>query len=549
MSPEDTSENEALNPTSAGNNQNQQEILEQFSSEESTNEENSSENQNLETNLAADIAEAPGSSANETADDASSAKTDTAETDPEQNAKNIAEREGIVERLKNLYMNTQPGTNLFKEIREIRNHWETAGHVAKADFKNISNNYFYHLGQFYKMLDLNKEYRDQEYAQNLERRRSIIERAKELLEESSVQKALNELQYLHKVWKEEAGPVAEEFREETWQEFKEISNQIHARKSELSEEIEAVQNANLERKNALIQQIKEILASTEEKNHKFWQQSIKKVEQLREEFLQMGSVPRKLSNQNWTDFKDSLRDFNSAKNEFYKNLKGDQQANLEKKRELLKAAQDNMNSEDWDTAVPLFKKLQEEWKNTGFLPRAQAEKIWEEFREASNTFFDNFRKKGSSQTASSDNWKENLKRKEALLEELKSLGEEEQGRAREIRTEWDAIGKVPRDRMSINQEFNRIIREKLPSADGERKFTGRRNDSRRDTGMDDGMRKLRNQISELENEISNLERNLNFFSNPSRENPLLADTYRSIDEKREQLNILKNELRSAQTEN
>ncbi|SHI70333.1 protein of unknown function [Cruoricaptor ignavus] len=549
MSPEDTSENEALNPTSAGNNQNQQEILEQFSSEESTNEENSSENQNLETNLAADIAEAPGSSANETADDASSAKTDTAELDPEQNAKNIAEREGIVERLKNLYMNTQPGTNLFKEIREIRNHWETAGHVAKADFKNISNNYFYHLGQFYKMLDLNKEYRDQEYAQNLERRRSIIERAKELLEESSVQKALNELQYLHKVWKEEAGPVAEEFREETWQEFKEISNQIHARKSELSEEIEAVQNANLERKNALIQQIKEILASTEEKNHKFWQQSIKKVEQLREEFLQVGSVPRKLSNQNWTDFKDSLRDFNSAKNEFYKNLKGDQQANLEKKRELLKAAQDNMNSEDWDTAVPLFKKLQEEWKNTGFVPRAQAEKIWEEFREASNTFFDNFRKKGSSQTASGDNWKENLKRKEALLEELKSLGEEEQGRAREIRTEWDAIGKVPRDRMSINQEFNRIIREKLPSADGERKFTGRRNDSRRDTGMDDGMRKLRNQISELENEISNLERNLNFFSNPSRENPLLADTYRSIDEKREQLNILKNELRSAQTEN
>lgn len=549
MSPEDTSENEALNPTSAGNNQNQQEILEQFSSEESTNEENSSENQNLETNLAADIAEAPGSSANETADDASSAKTDTAEPDPEQNAKNIAEREGIVERLKNLYMNTQPGTNLFKEIREIRNHWETAGHVAKADFKNISNNYFYHLGQFYKMLDLNKEYRDQEYAQNLERRRSIIERAKELLEESSVQKALNELQYLHKVWKEEAGPVAEEFREETWQEFKEISNQIHARKSELSEEIEAVQNANLERKNALIQQIKEILASTEEKNHKFWQQSIKKVEQLREEFLQVGSVPRKLSNQNWTDFKDSLRDFNSAKNEFYKNLKGDQQANLEKKRELLKAAQDNMNSEDWDTAVPLFKKLQEEWKNTGFVPRAQAEKIWEEFREASNTFFDNFRKKGSSQTASGDNWKENLKRKEALLEELKSLGEEEQGRAREIRTEWDAIGKVPRDRMSINQEFNRIIREKLPSADGERKFAGRRNDSRRDTGMDDGMRKLRNQISELENEISNLERNLNFFSNPSRENPLLSDTYRSIDEKREQLNILKNELRSAQTEN
>ena len=65
------------------------------------------------------------------------------------------------------------------------------------------------------MLDLNKEYREQEYAHNLEKRQHIIARAKELKDEPVVQKALNELQYLHKLWKEEAEPVAEEFRDST----------------------------------------------------------------------------------------------------------------------------------------------------------------------------------------------------------------------------------------------------------------------------------------------------------------------------------------------
>lgn len=54
-----------------------------------------------------------------------------------------------------------------------------------------------------------QEYREQEYAHNLEKRKSIISRAEDLLGKNP-SKALNELQYLHQLWKE-AEPVAEEF--------------------------------------------------------------------------------------------------------------------------------------------------------------------------------------------------------------------------------------------------------------------------------------------------------------------------------------------------
>ncbi len=449
--------------------------------------------------------------------------------------KNLEERLSIIEKLKNLYTNSEPGTNLFKAIREVKEAWGNAGQVAKSEFKNLNNNYFHHLKMFNEMLDLNKEYLEQEFAHNLEKRQHIISRAKELLDENVVQKALNELQYLHKLWKEESEPVAEEFREKTWEEFKEISNKIHERKSELIAVLESEQQENLEKKNKVIEELK-TLSAPQNINHSFWQQAIKRVEELRSEFLKLGPVPKKLSNQNWTDFKQVLRDFNTAKNDFYKNLKGSQIHNLEAKLSLIKTAQDNMNSEDWDIVVPLFKKLQEDWKTIGHVPRSQANKVWDDFREACNTFFKNYRDKNN---AAGDNWKENYKHKKALLEELKGLADEEGAveKIETIKNSWNAIGKVPKDKLSINTEFNKALREKLKL--NKMNEFDLKEENLTENQLTDKARKIKNQIADLESEVVQLENNLAFFNSPTRENPLLKDTFDKLDSKKEQLESLK----------
>lgn len=452
---------------------------------------------------------------------------------------NLEKRLNIIERLKTLYTNTEAGTNLFRAIREIKEEWAAAGQVAKSEFKNLNNNYFHHLNGFYQMLDLNKEYREQEYAHNLEKRQHIIQRARELQDEPVVQKALNELQYLHKLWKEEAEPVAEEFRDKTWEEFKEISNKIHERKTELLAEIEKEQEQNLTRKNEIIAAIASFTSGDKNTNHNHWQAAIKKIEELRSEFLKLGSVPKKLSNQNWNEFKAALKHFNTAKNDFYKNLKGSQVQNLEKKLNLISTARDNMNSEDWDTAVPLFKKLQEEWKSIGHVPRSQTNKVWDEFREACNTFFNNFREKNDAKT---DDWKENYRQKKALLDELKEITDEEGSieKIEHIKTSWNNIGKVPREKLSINTEFNKALREKLRL--NKINEYDLKEEGLSESQLTDKARKIKNQVSDLEAEISKLENNLAFFSNPSRENPLLKDTYARLDEKKTQLESLRNSL-------
>ena len=452
---------------------------------------------------------------------------------------NLEKRNQIIEKLKNLYINTEPNTNLFRAIREIKEEWANAGAVAKSEFKNLNHNYFHHLNQFYQMLDLNKEYREQEYAHNLEKRKSIIARAEELINEVSVQKALNELQYLHRLWKEEAEPVAEEFRDSTWEVFKEISNKIHERKSELLVQIEVEQQKALEKKNEIIAKLKDFASSKEAVTHNYWQQAIKQVEQLRSEFLKLGNVPKKLSNQNWTEFKTALRAFNAKKNDFYKNLKNSQHVNLEEKQKLISIAQDNMHSEDWDTAVPLFKKLQEDWKNIGHVPKNQANKVWNDFRDACNTFFNNFREKNASTT---DDWKQNYHQKKALLEELKQINDEEGSveKIEQIKSSWDSIGKVPRNKMNINNEFNKVLKEKLKL--NKINVFDLKEENLTEAQLTDKARKIKSQIADLEAEVVKLENNINFFNNPSRENPLLKDTYDKIDEKKALIESLKQSL-------
>ena len=454
-------------------------------------------------------------------------------------SKNLEDRQNIIENLKTLYTNTEAGTNLFKAIREIKEAWKNAGQVAKSEFKILNNNYFHHLNQFYQMLDMNKEYMEQEYAHNLEKRQHIIERAKELQTEPAVQKALNELQYLHKLWKEEAEPVAEEFREKTWDEFKDISNKIHDRKSELSAQIDSEQAENLEKKTKIIEEIKKIISPEKEPNHNYWQNAIKKIEDLRTEFLKTGSVPRKISNQNWNDFKQNLRNFNTSKNEFYKGLKNSQQTNLEAKLALIQTAKDNMLSEEWDIIVPLFKKLQEDWKKIGHVPRSMTNKVWDDFREACNTFFNNYREKNN---AVSDNWKENYKHKKQLLEELKQVTDAEGSveKIEQIKNNWNSIGKVPREKITINTEFNKTLKEKLRlNKVNEYRL---KEEGLSENQLTDKARKIKNQIGDLEAEIVKMENNLGFFSNSSRENPLLKETYERIDEKKSQLESMKQSL-------
>src|SRR5690606_29975404 len=132
----------------------------------------------------------------------------------------------------------------------------------------------------------------------------------------------------------------------------------------------------------------EALATQEVKSHSEWQNKIKDVESLRNDFFKAGKVPIKVNEATWTKFKEAVRAFNRQKNAFYKNLKKDQFDNLSKKQALIKIAEEHKDSEDFDTVTPLMKKIQGDWKRIGHVPRKDSDKIWKQFKAACNHYFD-----------------------------------------------------------------------------------------------------------------------------------------------------------------
>lgn len=469
---------------------------------------------------------------------------------------NLVERLAIIDELKALYTEqNESNTQMFKSFRDLKTRWHNAGRIPASNAENVFKNYFFHLDNFYKYLDMNKELQSLDYQHNLEVRYSIIKRAEELVAEENVQKALNELQYLHRLWKEEAVPVIEEKREETWQLFKSLTNKIHDRKAILNERIKNEQNSNYEKKLEIINKIKEIASTANKKSHGELQKAIKEINDLRDSFLTVGRVPKDKNNKTWDAFKEATREFNQIKNDFYKTLKNEQQDNLKKKLALLEIAKEHKDSRDWNNSVKVIKKIQNDWKNIGHVPRKNSDKIWKEFKETCNQFFDRYKNR---QNEFNEQFEQNLVLKTDLLNEFKTIQlpenkEEALNLLTSLNSKWNEIGKLPSNKTEINQEFTKLYNEKLKSLqlsqhqiqDFKLQTLIDQIISNKDSRtLDEEIRKTKKVIEDLEKEINQLDNNVSFFANADANSPLLKDVYKQIEEKRAKLTDAEVKLRT-----
>ena len=106
-------------------------------------------------------------------------------------------------------------------IRSTKNleFYRKAG-IKLDQYQEVSNNIWqtfkHHTEIFYDFLHLNRELRDLDFKHNYEEKIKIIEQAEKLSEIPDVLKASRDLNTLHRLWKNDLGPVAKEHRDELW---------------------------------------------------------------------------------------------------------------------------------------------------------------------------------------------------------------------------------------------------------------------------------------------------------------------------------------------
>ncbi len=481
----------------------------------------------------------------------------------EQNLKqNLANRLEIIEELKGLVSVEEDMNSTYKSFKELQERWRHAGPIPRANYNDVWRTYQHHVEIFYDFLHLNRELRDLDFKHNLEEKEKLVERAEALAAEPDLNKAFRELQTLHKIWKEEVGPVAKEHRDAVWERFSAATKAMHQRRQEHQQELDKRYEANLVEKQKIIGQI-EAIATHVAANHRNIQQQIHEVEALREKFFQAGKVPQKDNEPTWASFKAAVRSFNRTKNTFYKDLKKDQQHNLDLKRALLERARELQESEDWEMATAEMKRIQQEWKQIGHVPRKFSDKIWKQFKEACNHYFDRLharRKQANGQES------ENLDQINTLLDQLKAFelsGKKEKDlqQVQAFLASWKEVGRLPHHKKHLNAKFHKIIDallRKLGLSRQEAEIVKYGNKIQQLAGQEDERaieqerQFIRKKIEEYRTEIRQLENNLAFFSDPSEKNPLVQEVVANIARRKEtlsewkaklkKLNILRNNL-------
>jgi hypothetical protein len=461
---------------------------------------------------------------------------------------NLEKRREIIEGIKQLINQEENIGTTFKKFHSLQEEWKATGNIPHDAYNITWEDYRLATQNFYDYIDLSKELRDKDFERNLEFRKKIIARAIELGAEENIHKALRELQELHRMWKEDSGPVAKEERDPIWDEFSAATKVIHDKRQAYYDERDKMSVHHQLVKENIVAEIAKITTKGA-KNHKEWQDRLEEINVLRELFTSTGPAPKVVNNELWNQFRARTREFNKVKNDFYKGLKKEQQDNLDAKMKLIAIAEEHQDNENFAEGLQVMKRIQAEWKQIGHVPRKDSDKIWKRFQKACNAFFE---KKTAQKNEDSKEEVENFEAKMKVYDALKEMIPQDDKAIMLTEVEkhmvsWATIGRVPYSKRMIQDKFEKLLHAKLKAAglsavDAEmlkyqNKLASLKNGD--DQDFKNERFYLKKRRNEIQDEMRQLENNLQFINAKDDKNPFLVQQRKNIAELSKELDVIK----------
>ena len=448
---------------------------------------------------------------------------------------NLNRKKEIIEEIKTLIDQSEHNNSTYRQFKNLQEAFHNTGQVPRIEANNIWQTYKFHVERFYDFLHLNRDLRDADFKHNYTEKLKIIERAEALAQNADVLASIRELNILHRLWKNDLGPVAKEHREELWNRFQTATKVIHQLKNEYNKNIVSIQSENLALKDQLLKEIAAIIETAPD-NHNAWQNAIKKVNALKDQFHAVGRVQKSENKRLWNTFRELSRKFNQAKNLFYKEQKSQEKQFVEAKKALIQEVTTILEDPNWRDYVSRMKSIQLDWKKTGRISRKLSNKLWEEFKALTNLYFDRLKNKvealsaaDQAQLASQNNFVETLLKTEAPTtpKKLENFIDEQA-------EQWLSLNPQPNspEQKKLIQHLVQLWDATSLSAKdmAAQKFNSQlaliKNDA---SGLNKEHSALKKKIDEINTELIQLQNNLQFFSSSSNENPVVQEVTTKIE--------------------
>lgn len=436
----------------------------------------------------------------------------------EEEKENLSKKEQLVEELKHLVEDEMKNVGAaFAKFYEIRDRWNAIGAVNKSRFKQLQYDYSHYRDLFYHNVNIYDQLKNYDFEKNAALKKAIIAELKTLIGEKHIKKMERGVKDLQARW-DEVGPTSNEVWEELKTEYWSQVNGIYDIIRDHYKSMREAQAKVLEEKNNLIQKIEELVVqSASYKSAKDWIQSNEVLNELHKEWKAAGYSARSKEEQIWEKFKALSDELRQRQNDFFSELKKENQVIVEAKEKLIQQAESIKDSKEWKKTADTLIKFQKEWKKLGHVAYKKDQELWNRFRGACDDFF-NARK--NFYDSKVDREADNFKQKEEVVKQIAAAKSEEE--LREFIKAWQAIDYVPKNKIaSAESSFNQAVKaageslqleeEYLSKLMFEEKVSAIKDDEQADAKLKAERQFIQTQIDKLGEEILRFEENLAFF--------------------------------------
>ncbi len=172
-------------------------------------------------------------------------------------------------------------------------------------------------------------------------------------------------------------------------------------------------------------------------------------------------VPKSEADAIWKRFSSARTKFETAKRGYFAGLDATNKQTKAKKNSIVEAAEALAAKGSDD--ISAYRKLLDEWKNSGRTPGKSDDALWARFKAAGDTIFS---KKTETAVVENASMEKNLAAKTELLKEAESIDPEKDLSAakkalQSIQQRWEKAGKVPKEKLRETEDKLRAIEAKV----------------------------------------------------------------------------------------
>lgn len=300
--------------------------------------------------------------------------------------KNTGLKQALISDMSGLVLNDNI-KELEQGVKDYQEKWHQIGPVLKEEWEAIRDGFHAATRAVYDKIHEHYRIRREEHEANLEAKRSLVEKVKELVNglEASSAKEWHELTdkvlELQGAWKT-IGFATKKDNERVWKEFRQECNAFFAKKKVYFDGLKSQYKEARDKKQALLDQAIELKDSTE------WRQTADKLKSLQEKWKQVGSAGPRDEHRLWNKFREACDTFFNARKANFKQQDAEHAVGVKEREALLSEITAFAHTGDRNADVAALKAFSKRWLECGRVSPRQFGELMDKYRALMDSHFE-----------------------------------------------------------------------------------------------------------------------------------------------------------------